>query len=406
MTPANHLFTPFEPAAPSESMPAQELIHQFARVLPANSNYTSYARQFVMDCLSQQVPLNEETYKAYIATRKPFQVSPLRRFWFFYQTLGCPVIIANSVIEVLSPAIMHLLKQFADEVTGLADNSLETYSQGLTAYFTYASGQNTDIDPFDVLKARGVQNYIKNLVSRDKSAFTINLHLSAIKQLATWCIRKRNRLALTEHQIDNLRDIADVKGKKTKRTFHKDSLDTSQRDELLTHIDSERDLAILYLLSYEGLRTIEVTRLRLENLDFERKLLHVQGKGRDDTSPIKFFQACLPVLKAYLEKKGWWPIPVKENRAYLFDNGKVGEANGPMKTHQIRYIVDKALRKHGLKTKGMSAHSLRHTVGQLLIEEGIPLEYVQQHLRHATMETTQIYTRKKTQQLYFDKMPE
>jgi len=54
----------------------------------------------------------------------------------------------------------------------------------------------------------------------------------------------------------------------------------------------------------------------------------------------------------------------------------------------------------------MSAHSLRHTVGQLLLENGVSLKHVQQHLRHETIETTQFYTKKQTIKSYLKQMPD
>ena len=75
---------------------------------------------------------------------------------------------------------------------------------------------------------------------------------------------------------------------------------------------------------------------------------------------------------------------------------------GELKTHQIRSIVDKQLRQHGLKRAGLSAQSLRRTVGQLLLEAGLSLKPVQQHLRHKRLETTQFYTRMQNRKTYFD----
>lgn len=160
---------------------------------------------------------------------------------------------------------------------------------------------------------------------------------------------------------------------------------------------SARDKAILVLLGLEGLRTVEVTRLKPGDLNFERHQLQVPGKGKSTKKAIKFFVACRQAVQPYLEETDRWPIPQSRRGEYLFDN---------LKTHQIRYVVDKQLKKHGLKRVGMSAHSLRHTTGQLLLEEGISLAHVQQHLRHETLETTQFYTKKKTRKIYFQQMPD
>ncbi len=158
-----------------------------------------------------------------------------------------------------------------------------------------------------------------------------------------------------------------------------------------------RDKAIISLLALEGLRTVEVTRLRLGDLDVARHQLLVLGKGKNTKKAIKLFAACSQVLQAYLTERDRWPIQPGCQAEFLFPD---------LKTHQIRYIVDKELKRHGLKRAGMSAHSLRHTVGQLLLEQGVTLEHVQQHLRHETMETTQFYTKKKTLKTYFRQMPD
>jgi integrase len=54
----------------------------------------------------------------------------------------------------------------------------------------------------------------------------------------------------------------------------------------------------------------------------------------------------------------------------------------------------------------MSAHSLRHTAGQLLIDKGVEPMWVQRHLRHELFETTQFYIKKQTERDYFVKMPD
>lgn len=242
-----------------------------------------------------------------------------------------------------------------------------------------------------------VSDYVQHLKDNDYSAFTVNLYLSAIKQLSTWCIRKRDQLQLDEGQLNAIRDIASVRGLAIERTYYKDSLEAEERDGILATIDSAKDKAIISLLGLEGLRTVEVTRLKLGDLDFSRRQLLVLGKGKSTRKGIKLFAECSRILQIYLTETDRWPIQLGRRSEFLFPD---------LKTHQIRYIVDKQLKKHGLKREGISAHSLRHTVGQLLLETGVSLEHVQQHLRHETIETTQFYTKKQTRKTYFQLMPD
>lgn len=103
-------------------------------------------------------------------------------------------------------------------------------------------------------------------------------------------------------------------------------------------------------------------------------------------------------MQTCLTQTDRWPIQTSRRSELLFPD---------LRIHQIRYIIDKQLKRHGLKRAGMSAHSLRHTVGQLLLEMGVSLEHVQQqHLRHETIETTQFYTKKQTPKTYLQQMPD
>ncbi len=58
--------------------------------------------------------------------------------------------------------------------------------------------------------------------------------------------------------------------------------------------------------------------------------------------------------------------------------------------------------KAGLKTARISAYSLRHTTGQVLLKQGVDPIYVQRHLRHKNFATTQIYVQQQSEKEYFD----
>jgi integrase/recombinase XerC len=374
-----------------------QLIRYFAADLPKSSNYPRHARAYVEFCLKHQFGLDGFSFIRYTAELPPNRVSPIRKFLLFYQMIGGPSIIADSKSARIPPAANELVLRFMREAKSLrGDRSKETYTKALNAFFMYLDQQLAQGQPAS-LSGLTVSDFVQQLKDQQYSAFTVNLYLSAVKQLAAWSIRRRTDLFLTEEQLNALRDIHDVRGLAIERTFYKDSLEATERQQVLGEIETSRDRAILSLLGLEGLRTVEVTRLKLGDLDFDRQQLLVLGKGKGTKKAIKFFAPCREILQTYLEETNRWPLVPGQRSEYLFD---------ALQTYQIRYIVDKQLKKHGLKRVGMSAHSLRHTVGQLLLEEGVSLEHVQQHLRHETLETTQFYTKKKTMKTYFQQMPD
>ena len=379
-----------------------QLIRYFAADLPKASNYPRHARAYVEFCLKEGFGIDGMSFTRYTGERPPNRVSPIRKFLLFYQTIGSPAVVADPKTTKIPPAANELVLCFIREAKNLrGDRSKETYTKALNAFFLYLDNQqqletSEGLQPAS-LSGLTVSDFVQHLKDNQYSAFTINLYLSAVKQLAAWCIRRRLELHLLDDQLNALRDIADVRGMAIERTFYKDSLEAEERQQVLGDAETARERAILALLGLEGLRTVEVTRLRLGDLDFARHQLQVLGKGKSTKKAIKFFADCRQILQDYLEETDRWPVPYGRRSESLFND---------LKTHQIRYIVDKQLKKYGLKRAGMSAHSLRHTVGQLLLEEGVSLEHVQQHLRHETLETTQFYTKKQTRKTYFQQMPD
>ena len=374
-----------------------QIIQYFATGLPPTSNYPRHARAYLDYCLANGYGVDDWSFENYTVGRKPNRITPVRKFLRFYQDLGTPRIMADPPRPKIPPAMNELILLFLREATHLrGDRSKETYAKALNAFFGYLEKRRNAGEPLG-LGGQAVGEWVGHLRAAEYSAFTINLYLSAVKQLARWAIRSRERLKLDADQLNGLRDVADVRGLVIARTFYKDSLEAPERDQLLDIMDDPRERAIVALLVLEGLRTVEVTRLKQGDVHFSRRLLSVRGKGKDTKEDIKLFAACADHLRDYLMSVEAWPLTAEGRKEKLFPK---------LETYQIRYIVDKYLRRLGLKRAGMSAHSLRHTTGQLLLEAEVDLPHVQQHLRHATLETTQFYTKKRTSRQYFEQLPD
>jgi integrase/recombinase XerC len=374
-----------------------QLTNQFAAWLDKPGNYPRLARQFLLFCLDKRVPVDAISFNLYAAGKAGNQVSPIKKFLLFYQVQGNPTVVADPPkTRRVPPAANELILGYLAEATHLrGDKTKESYTQALNAFFTYLSDE-FEAGRSGTFSAQTIGQYVNDLRVRGLSAFTINFYLSAIKQLTEWVIKHRARLNLTDEQADGLRDVQLIRSLTVERGFYKDSLDETERDDLLASIDDVTDRAIVSLLVHEGLRTVEVTRLTIADIEFERGLLQVRGKGKHTKKAIKLFTICADALRTYLQSGEGVPISAPKS-AVLFPD---------LKTAQIRYRVDKYLRALELKRPRMSAHSLRHTAGQLLINKGVEATWVQRQLRHELFETTQFYIRKQTERDYFQKMPD
>lgn len=151
---------------------------------------------------------------------------------------------------------------------------------------------------------------------------------------------------------------------------------------------AKRDLAIVMLMSVEGLRTVEVHRMNDEDINFERRTILIHGKGRD--SYIYPCDDTFDVLKDYLEFRGEstkdeFGTPTFIGASKKFFGARISR-NG------IRWAVNHILLVNGKKTKNNSCHMLRHSCGTNLYQETRDLRLVQETLRHADTSTSARYS--------------
>lgn len=144
-----------------------------------------------------------------------------------------------------------------------------------------------------------------------------------------------------------------------------------------------RDYAILLLVSRLGLRSIEVARLRLDDIDWRRGELTVRGKGG------QLGRLPLPVdvgeaLAAYAAT-GRPPVTMRE----VFVTGRTPLSG--IRADLVGDVVERACRRVGLPVVG--PHRLRHALATDLLAHGVALRDISQVLRHRDLATTAVYAK-------------
>lgn len=149
--------------------------------------------------------------------------------------------------------------------------------------------------------------------------------------------------------------------------------------EIYTKCETERERAIFLLMAIEGLRTIEVVRMQIKDYDRKNQRLRVHGKGDHDAwiYPSELTQ---DTLSNYIGTR-------------VFGNVFVNDIDGsPLTREGVKYIVNRMLRRAGLKKRGASCHALRHSCGTNLYAVTKDLRLVQETLRHHSPQVTARYT--------------
>ena len=135
-----------------------------------------------------------------------------------------------------------------------------------------------------------------------------------------------------------------------------------------------------------GLRCMEVRNIRLEDLDFDRKTLHVvQGKGGKDR---------LVPLSVHLIRGLQTYIAAEHPQDYLFggkpDGGGGGDFDSRYSQKGVQWAVKETAKRAGI-LKTVSVHTLRHTFATHLLEDGMDILTLQRLLGHENIETTMEY---------------
>lgn len=187
---------------------------------------------------------------------------------------------------------------------------------------------------------------------------------------------------------------AHVKGAKLDREHKKNYLTSRQVKAVLADIDrttlqGKRDYAMLVLMVTGGLRTVEVARADIGDMQTlgDNTVLYIQGKGRDEkTEYVKLDAHVEAAIRDYLKDRG-----EAKPDAPLFASTSNNNRGKRMTTRAISGIAKAHMVEAGYNSDKLTAHSLRHTAVTLSLLAGQPLEEVQEFARHANIATTMIY---------------
>ena len=146
-----------------------------------------------------------------------------------------------------------------------------------------------------------------------------------------------------------------------------------------------RDVALIEVLYGTGARVDEAVGIDRDDLDLDNRVLLVRGKGGKQRL-LPLGGAAVTSIEAYLVRGR--ETFARGNSPAIFLNSR-----GSRLSRQSAWaVVAHAARRAGISTP-VSPHTLRHSFATHLVERGADVRIVQELLGHASVTTTQIYTR-------------
>ncbi len=264
---------------------------------------------------------------------------------------------------------------------GLSTHTVDAYQQDLRSLGEFC--EESGIRPSDGEKPplfddQSLLLFIVWLRRRGDGHRTLARRLSCLRGFLGWCAEERliegNPAALLDgpklpQLIPNVLTVDEVRA-------------------LLAAPDGvsplgRRDRTMLELMYAAGLRVSEVTGLKPLDVDFQRGVVRVFGKGRKERL-VPLHDRAVDLLRAYLAECR--PLFAPQTDAFFLNRSGTG---------LTRQAVWKIIKKHALAAgivKDISPHTLRHSFATHLLEGGADLRTVQLLLGHSDLAATELYT--------------
>ena len=152
-----------------------------------------------------------------------------------------------------------------------------------------------------------------------------------------------------------------------------------------------RDVAVLETIYSGGLRVSELCGLRVEDIDFNERIIRVRGKGKKERL-VPVGEPALRAIQSY-----WNSLCQPPSRAQPVFRADTRKA-APLSPLQLARRLKNYLSIAGLDP-ALTPHKLRHSYATHLLDAGADLRSVQELLGHAHLITTQAYTHVTTERL-------
>lgn len=281
----------------------------------------------------------------------------------------------------ISPAWQSALIGYRRELSArqLSPHTLRAYSSDLEDLAAWAT--ESGLDAPDELTYRRLRGYAAVLAGRDLERSTIGRKLAAARGLFDFLSRSG---AATQNPAELLPN--------PKTSSHLPRvLDRDQARRLLERIPATtplevRDRAMLELAYSSGLRCSELVGLDVDSIDFDSETVRVRGKG-DRERIVPLGEPAQKAMSSYVERARPALVDVPTEKALLIS--KSGRRLSPSDvTRRLGRWVDEAA-----IAGRVSPHALRHSFATHMLEGGADLRSIQELLGHASISTTQIYTR-------------
>ncbi|MBI4236533.1 MAG: site-specific tyrosine recombinase XerD, partial [Chloroflexi bacterium] len=276
-------------------------------------------------------------------------------------------------------------------VKGFSNNTTEAYRNDLgqlVSFIAPALGGSEERLDWKQVSRDLLLEYIGHLKERQYAPTTIARKVAAFKSFFSY---------LAGEEVLAVDPTEGLSSPKVGRALP-NPLTVEQVEALLeqprrfTTPEARRDTAMLELLYATGMRVTELVSLNIGDINLDEHYVRCQGKGSKERI-IPIYPEAARSLRTYMEEARP-ALRRRRDEQALFLNRR-----GDRLTRQGFWLILKNYARRADIKATVTPHTLRHSFATHLLRGGAALRHVQELLGHASISTTQVYTRLANDQL-------
>ena len=268
-----------------------------------------------------------------------------------------------------------LIRSFLDSLfieKGLSKNTIKSYESDLKEFFAWCYNIHKKLP--SKLTSSSINIYLGYLFKKNIKSSSVNRKLSTLKAFYIFLYKQKLILKIPTEDIETPKIQ-----KKLPSTLSENEVEKLLKAPKDKNIIELRDKAMLEMLYATGMRISELVNLKEVNVDKNRQVVKVLGKGSKERL-IPFGDEALDSLQKYLHKRN-------SRNIYIFLNNRDNKLSRVGFWQRVKIYLKRVHLKSDI-----TPHTLRHAFATHLLNRGADLRSVQLLLGHSDLSSTQIYT--------------
>lgn len=300
-------------------------------------------------------------------------------------------------LTLKNPSFEHLEKAFREwlDILGYSQSSIEHLPVIIREFLHFLEQQ--DCNQIKQLKTKYYKHYFNHISSRANlrrggglSNNYLNKHIQALEKFYEFLVHKgvQGIPSVPLRQLQLQKQEVTVLSEEEIRALYKACETETNHPKQLSF--NARDRAMLVVFYGCGLRRNEGAHLTVDDINFDRRILHVRKGKNYQERFVPFSKTASKYLQEWVFDHR--PQLIKDNRNGSLFIGRTGTTMTGGSLYTRLKLLQLNTDRIDLQLKNIGLHTLRHSIATHLLANGMELQKIQRFLGHSSLESTQIYT--------------